>query len=161
MRIGTGFDVHQLAEGYKLILGGIEIPHSKGCVGHSDADVLIHAVCDALLGALALGDIGQHFPDTSEDYKGIDSRILLKKVNELVSKQGYEISNIDSTLALQKPKIKPYIQQMRAELAKVLSLDKNQVSVKATTTEKLGFEGREEGVSAQAVCLLQEIKAQT
>lgn len=154
MRIGTGFDVHQLAEGYKLILGGVEIPHSKGCVGHSDADVLIHAICDALLGALALGDIGQHFPDTSEEFKGIDSRILLRKVNELVRKQGYEISNIDSTLALQKPKIKPYIPQMRAELAKVLEIEINQVSVKATTTEKLGFEGREEGVSAQAVCLL-------
>lgn len=154
MRIGTGFDVHQLAKGYKLILGGVEIPHSKGCVGHSDADVLIHAICDALLGALALGDIGQHFPDTSEEFKGIDSRILLKKVNELVRKQGYEISNIDSTLALQKPKVKPYIPQMRAELAKVLDIDINQVSVKATTTEKLGFEGREEGVSAQAVCLL-------
>ena len=157
MRIGTGFDVHQLVEGYKLILGGVEIPHSKGCVGHSDADVLIHAICDALLGALALGDIGQHFPDTSEEFKGIDSRILLKKVNELVSEQGYEISNIDSTLALQNPKIKPYIPQMRAELAKVLVLDMNQVSVKATTTEKLGFEGREEGVSAQAVCLLQRL----
>ncbi|NPD46390.1 MULTISPECIES: 2-C-methyl-D-erythritol 2,4-cyclodiphosphate synthase [unclassified Lentimicrobium] len=154
MRIGTGFDVHQLSEGYKLILGGIEIPHNKGCVGHSDADVLIHAICDALLGALALGDIGQHFPDTSEEFKGIDSRILLKKVNELVRKQGYEISNIDSTLALQKPKVKPYIPQMRAELAKVLGIEINQVSVKATTTEKLGFEGREEGVSAQAVCIL-------
>lgn len=154
MRIGTGFDVHQLAEGYKLILGGVEIPHYKGCVGHSDADVLIHAICDALLGALALGDIGQHFPDTSEELKGIDSRILLKEVKEMVSQQGYKIGNIDSTLALQKPKVKDYIPQMRAELAKVLEIDVNQVSVKATTTEKLGFEGREEGVSAQAVCLL-------
>lgn len=154
MRIGTGFDVHQLAEGYKLILGGIEIPHTKGCVGHSDADVLIHAICDALLGALALGDIGQHFPDTSEEFKGIDSRILLKRVNELVKKQNYRIANIDSTLVLQKPKIKDYIPKMRAELAKVLDIDINQISVKATTTEKLGFEGREEGVSAQAVCLL-------
>ena len=154
MRIGTGFDVHQLADGYKLILGGVEIPHSKGCVGHSDADVLIHAICDALLGAVALGDIGQHFPDTSDEFKGIDSRILLKKVMGLVREQGYEISNIDSTMALQKPKIKPYIPQMRAELAKVLEIDINQISVKATTTEKLGFEGREEGVSAQAICLL-------
>lgn len=154
MRIGTGFDVHQLAEGYKLILGGVEIPHYKGCVGHSDADVLIHAICDALLGALALGDIGQHFPDTSEELKGIDSRILLKEVKEMVTQQGYKIGNIDSTLALQKPKVKDYIPQMRAELAKVLEIDVNQVSVKATTTEKLGFEGREEGVSAQAVCLL-------
>lgn len=160
MRIGTGFDVHQLAEGYKLILGGVEIPHSKGCVGHSDADVLIHAICDALLGALALGDIGQHFPDTSEEFEGIDSRILLKKVNELVREHAYEISNIDSTLALQNPKIKPYIQKMRAELALVLNIDINQISVKATTTEKLGFEGREEGVSAQAVCLLKETEVQ-
>ena len=158
MRIGTGFDVHQLAEGYKLKLGGVEIPHTKGCVGHSDADVLIHAICDALLGALALGDIGQHFPDTSEEFKGIDSRILLKKVKQLLSEQGYKISNIDSTLALQKPKVKPYIPAMRVELAKVLEIDITQVSVKATTTEKLGFEGREEGVSAQAVCLLVKIE---
>lgn len=157
MRIGTGFDVHQLAEGYKLILGGVEIPHSKGCVGHSDADVLIHAICDALLGALALGDIGQHFPDTAEEFKGIDSRILLKKVKELVSQQGYKVGNIDSTLALQKPKVKDYIPLMRAELAKILEINLAQVSVKATTTEKLGFEGREEGVSAQAVCLLLKV----
>lgn len=154
MRIGTGFDVHRLAEGHKLILGGIEIPHSKGCVGHSDADVLIHAICDALLGALALGDIGQHFPDTSNEYKDIDSRILLKKVNELIIEKGYQIGNIDTTLALQKPKVKDYIPIMREELARVLQVEISQISVKATTTEKLGFEGREEGVSAQAVCLL-------
>lgn len=157
MRIGTGFDVHRLAEGYKLILGGVEIPHTKGCLGHSDADVLIHAICDALLGALALGDIGQHFPDTAEEFKGIDSRILLKKVKELVKEKGYEIANIDSTLALQKPKVKDYIPLMRAELAKVLEIKLSQVSVKATTTEELGFEGREEGMSAQAVCLLERI----
>lgn len=154
MRIGTGYDVHQLAEGYQLILGGVEIPHTKGCVGHSDADVLIHAICDALLGALALGDIGQHFPDTSEEFKGIDSRILLQRVDELIKEDGYQIGNIDSTLVLQKPKIKDYIPKMRAELAKVLSIDISQISIKATTTEKLGFEGREDGVSAQAICLL-------
>jgi len=154
MRIGSGFDVHQLSEGYKLILGGVEIPHSKGCVGHSDADVLIHAICDAMLGALALGDIGKHFPDTSDEFKGIDSKILLKKVNELIVEEGYQIGNIDSTLALQKPKVKDYIPKMRKELAQVLQVDISQISVKATTTEKLGFEGREEGVSVQAVCLL-------
>lgn len=154
MRIGSGFDVHRLSEGYKLILGGVEIPHSKGCVGHSDADVLIHAICDAMLGALALGDIGKHFPDTSDEFKGIDSKILLKKVNELIVEEGYQIGNIDSTLALQKPKVKDYIPKMREELAQVLQVDISQISVKATTTEKLGFEGREEGVSAQAVCLL-------
>lgn len=153
-RIGTGFDVHRLAEEHKLILGGVEIPHTKGFVGHSDADVLIHAICDALLGALALGDIGQHFPNTSAEFKGIDSRILLKRVDTLISEKGYKIGNIDSTLVLQQPKIKDYIPRMRAELSKVLSMDISQISIKATTTEKLGFEGREEGVSAQAVCLL-------
>lgn len=153
-RIGTGFDVHRLEKGHKLILGGVEIPHKKGCVGHSDADVLIHAICDAMLGALALGDIGTHFPDNSEEFKGIDSRILLKKVNELILDEGYQIGNIDSTLVLQKPKVKDYIPKMREELARVLQVDVSQISVKATTTEKLGFEGREEGVSAQAVCLL-------
>lgn len=158
MRIGTGFDVHRLAEGYKLILGGIEIPHTKGCVGHSDADVLIHAICDALLGALALGDIGQHFPDTSEKFKGIDSRILLERVNEKIEEYGYHIGNIDSTLILQKPKIKDYIPQMKAELARVLDINADKISIKATTTEKLGFEGQEEGVSAQAVCLLVRTK---
>jgi 2-C-methyl-D-erythritol 2,4-cyclodiphosphate synthase len=153
-RIGTGFDVHRLAEGHKLIIGGVEIPHTKGCVGHSDADVLIHAICDAMLGALTLGDIGQHFPDNSDEFKGIDSRILLKKVNALISEEGYQIGNIDSTVVLQKPKIKDYIPKIREELASVLQVDVSQISVKVTTTEKLGFEGREEGVSAQAVCLL-------
>jgi 2-C-methyl-D-erythritol 2,4-cyclodiphosphate synthase len=154
IRIGTGFDVHRLSEGQKLILGGVEIPHTRGCVGHSDADVLIHAICDAMLGALTLGDIGQHFPDNSDEFKGIDSRILLKKVNALISEEGYQIGNIDSTAVLQKPKIKDYIPKIREELASVLQVDVSQISVKVTTTEKLGFEGREEGVSAQAVCLL-------
>jgi 2-C-methyl-D-erythritol 2,4-cyclodiphosphate synthase len=153
-RIGTGFDVHRLSEGQKLILGGVEIPHTRGCVGHSDADVLIHAICDAMLGALTLGDIGQHFPDNSDEFKGIDSRILLKKVNALISEEGYQIGNIDSTAVLQKPKIKDYIPKIQEEMASVLQVDVSQISVKVTTTEKLGFEGREEGVSAQAVCLL-------
>jgi 2-C-methyl-D-erythritol 2,4-cyclodiphosphate synthase len=153
-RIGTGFDVHRLSEGQKLILGGVEIPHTRGCVGHSDADVLIHAICDAMLGALTLGDIGQHFPDNSDEFKGIDSRILLKKVNALISEEGYQIGNIDSTVVLQKPKIEDYIPKIQEEMASVLQVDVSQISVKVTTTEKLGFEGREEGVSAQAVCLL-------
>jgi 2-C-methyl-D-erythritol 2,4-cyclodiphosphate synthase len=153
-RIGTGFDVHRLSEGHKLIIGGVEIPHTRGCVGHSDADVLIHAICDAMLGALTLGDIGQHFPDNSDEFKGIDSRILLKKVNALISEEGYQIGNIDSTVVLQKPKIKDYIPKIQEEMASVLQVDVSQISVKVTTTEKLGFEGREEGVSAQAVCLL-------
>jgi 2-C-methyl-D-erythritol 2,4-cyclodiphosphate synthase len=153
-RIGQGFDVHQLKEGYKLVVGGIEIPHSKGCVGHSDADVLIHAICDALLGAFALGDIGQHFPDTDEQYKGIDSSILLKKVADLIRQQNAEISNIDSTLVLQKPKIATYIPLMREKIAEILNININQISIKATTSEKLGYEGREEGVSAMAVALL-------
>lgn len=154
MRIGIGYDVHRLVENRKLILGGIEIPHHRGCLGHSDADVLIHAICDALLGALALGDIGQHFPDTSPEFKDIDSRILLKRVHTLIKTKGYFISNIDSTIVLQTPKIANFIPLMRQELAKTLNIDLNQISIKATTTEKLGFQGREEGISAQAVCLL-------
>jgi len=154
MRIGIGYDVHRLVENKKLILGGIEIPHNKGCQGHSDADVLIHAICDALLGALSLGDIGQHFPDTSSEFKGIDSRILLKRVHILIKSKGYFISNIDSTVVLQAPKIAAFIPLMRKELARILNMDLNQISIKATTTEKLGFQGREEGVSAQAICLL-------
>jgi len=157
MRIGTGYDVHKLVVNRKLILGGVEIPHTKGCLGHSDADVLAHAICDALLGALALGDIGQHFPDTSDKYKNIDSLILLKEVNELVNKKGYKVGNIDSTLVLQAPKVKPYIIKMRAKIAETLKIDIEQVSVKATTTEGLGFQGLEEGVSAQAVCLLKKV----
>ena len=154
MRIGIGYDVHRLVENRKLILGGIEIPHHKGCLGHSDADVLIHAICDALLGALALGDIGQHFPNNADEFKNIDSRILLKRVHTLIKTKGYFISNIDSTLILQNPKINSFIPIMRQELAKVLSINLNQISIKATTTEELGFEGREEGISAQAICLL-------
>ncbi len=154
MRIGIGYDVHRLVENRKLILGGIEIPHHRGCLGHSDADVLIHAICDALLGALALGDIGQHFPDTSPEFKDIDSRILLKRVHTLIKTKGYFISNIDSTIVLQTPRIANFIPLMRQELAKTLNIDLNQISIKATTTEKLGFQGREEGISAQAVCLL-------
>lgn len=154
MRIGIGYDVHRLETGLELKLGGISIPHDKGSLGHSDADVLIHAICDAMLGALALGDIGQHFPDTSDEYRGIDSRILLKRVSELMKNEGYGIGNIDATIVLQRPKIKDYIPLMRAELAEVLQIEIGKISIKATTTEKLGFEGREEGVSVQAVCLL-------
>jgi len=154
MRIGTGYDVHRLVKGRKLILGGIEIPHHQGCLGHSDADVLTHAICDALLGALSLGDIGQHFPDTSKEYQNINSLILLKKVNDLIKDNLYSIGNIDSTLVLQEPKISPYIKQMRNKIAKTLGLNIQQISIKATTTEKLGFEGQEEGISAQAVCIL-------
>ena len=138
----------------KLILGGVEIPHSSGCLGHSDADVLIHAICDALLGALSLGDIGQHFPDTSDEFLNISSLILLEKVNVLIKKENYTIGNIDSIIVLQEPKVSPFINQMRAKISSALNIDLKQLSVKATTTEGLGFEGRREGISAQAVCLL-------
>ncbi len=153
-RTGFGFDVHRLAEGYDLWLGGIKIPHSVGAVGHSDADVLLHAICDALLGAAALGDIGAHFPDTDDKYKGIDSKLLLKEVVELIKNKGYNISNIDSTVALQQPKIRTYIDEMRTTIARICNLESDQVSVKATTTEKLGFVGKEEGVSAYASVLI-------
>ena len=153
-RVGIGYDVHQLKEGLPLTLGGVKIEHTKGLVGHSDADVLIHAICDALLGAAALGDIGKHFPDSDAKYKGIDSRILLKETVRIVKAKGYEINNIDSILCLQKPKVAPYIDQMREELARTMGIDVDQVSVKATTTEHLGFEGREEGISAQAAVIL-------
>lgn len=155
-RIGQGYDVHRLAEGETLWLGGILIPHIKGTVAHSDGDVLIHAVCDAMLGSLSLGDIGTHFPDTSDTYKNIDSKILLGQTNMLVKEQGYQIVNIDTTISAQKPKLKPYIPEMKAVMARILGLEVNQVSIKATTTEKLGFEGREEGISAQAVVLVQK-----
>ena len=155
MRIGFGYDVHRFAENRDLWLGGIKIPHSKGLLGHSDADVLIHSICDALLGAAALGDIGKHFPDTDPDYKGIDSKILLTETARLITNAGYKIMNIDSTIALQSPKIAPYIEQMRITLSSLLQLKAGQVSVKATTTERLGFEGREEGISAYAVVLLE------
>ena len=155
MRIGFGYDVHRFAENRDLWLGGIKIPHSKGLMGHSDADVLIHAICDALLGAAALGDIGKHFPDTDPRYKGIDSKILLTETARLITNAGYKIMNIDSTIAMQAPKIASYIEQMRITLSNLLQIETGQVSVKATTTEKLGFEGREEGVSAYAVVLLE------
>ena len=154
MRIGFGFDVHRLVEGRAFWLGGIEIPHAKGALGHSDADVLIHAICDALLGAACLGDIGNHFPDTSADFKNIDSKILLKKVLGLIDEAGYVIGNIDASLTLEKPKIAPYIEQMRKTLAGVLGIDMNCLSIKATTNEKMGFIGREEGLVAYAVVLL-------
>lgn len=154
MRVGTGYDVHQLVHGRKLILGGVEIPYEKGLLGHSDADVLIHAIMDALLGAAALGDIGKHFPDTDEAYKGISSMRLLQKVAELIEEQLYVIENIDATIIAQKPKLAPYIQQMKENIANVLGLEENQVNVKATTEEGLGFTGEGRGISAQAVCSL-------
>ena len=154
MRIGTGYDVHRLAEGLPLWIGGEKIPHSHGLVGHSDADVLLHAICDALLGAAALGDIGKHFPDTDERYKGISSLKLLAEVGRLLREKGYRVVNIDSTIVAQKPKMAPYIETMRKNIAETLNIDMEQVSVKATTTERLGFEGREEGISAQAVAMI-------
>ena len=154
IRIGHGYDVHALADGLRLVLGGVEIEHSKGCVAHSDGDVAIHAICDALLGALALGDIGKLFPDTSMEFKGIDSKILLRRVCDVVEQKGYKISNIDCTIAMQRPKLRPHIDTMRQALADVMGVDVDRVSVKATTTERLGFEGREEGVSTHAVALL-------
>ena len=153
-RIGQGYDVHRLAEGETLWLGGILILHHRGTVAHSDGDVLIHAICDALLGALKLRDIGTHFPDDSSAFKNIDSKILLEKSYQLVKEKGYGIVNIDSTIMAQQPKLKPYIPEMEKTLAGVLGIEENQVSVKATTTEMLGFEGREEGISASAVVLL-------
>ncbi len=157
MRIGFGYDVHKLVEGRKLILGGVEIPHKLGLLGHSDADVLTHAIIDAMLGALALGDIGKHFPDTDPAYKGADSLVLLKKVMHLCKKEGYVLGNVDATIAAQQPKLAPYIEQMREMLAEILEVSAHQVSVKATTTERLGFEGREEGISTSAVVLMQKI----
>jgi 2-C-methyl-D-erythritol 2,4-cyclodiphosphate synthase len=157
IRVGFGFDVHQLKEGLDFWLGGILVPHSKGGLGHSDADVLVHTICDALLGAANLGDIGRHFPDNDSSYKGIDSKLLLHKVVKLIHSNGYEIGNIDSTICLQIPKIAPYIDQMQETLSKCMSIDKNQISIKATTTEKLSFVGREEGVSAYATVLIQQI----
>jgi 2-C-methyl-D-erythritol 2,4-cyclodiphosphate synthase len=155
IRIGQGFDVHQLVAGRKLMLGGVEISSEFGCVGHSDADVLLHAICDALLGAVALGDIGQHFPDNDNQYKGIDSGILLKHVAELLKNDGYVVGNIDSTIVLQKPKVANYIPLMRENIANMLKINLNQISIKATTTEHLGYEGRGEGVSTMAVVLIE------
>ena len=156
-RIGFGYDVHALVQDRELWLGGIKVPHTLGLLGHSDADVLIHAICDAMLGAANLKDIGYHFPDTSSDFKNIDSKILLKECNRLIAEKGYAIVNIDSTICAQKPKLKDYIDPMRECLAGVLEIDADCVSVKATTTEKLGFIGKEEGIAAQAVVLLKKI----
>ena len=155
IRVGFGFDVHRLDEGKPFFLGGIKIPHSKGAVGHSDADVLIHTICDAILGAADLRDIGFHFPDTDGKYKGVDSKILLKDVMALVRKEGYELSNVDATIALQVPKVNPYVPEMKSVLAHTMGVTPGQISIKATTTEKLSFVGREEGVSAYAVALIQ------
>lgn len=153
-RVGIGYDVHALADGLRLVLCGVEVEHTKGCVAHSDGDVAIHAICDALLGTLALGDIGKLFPDSDERYKGIDSRKLLKHVVELIRCKGYEISNIDCTIAMQRPKLRPHIDLMRERLAETIGIEIDRISIKATTTEHLGFEGREEGVSATAVALV-------
>lgn len=154
IRIGNGYDVHKLVEGRDLILGGVKIEHEKGLLGHSDADVLIHAIMDAILGAMAKEDIGYHFPDTSDDYLDIDSRVLLRRVYAMVKEEGYSISNIDATVIMQRPKLRPYIDEMRANIAKDLELSMDRVSIKATTTENLGFEGREEGVSCIANTIL-------
>ena len=155
-RIGSGVDFHQLVNGRKLWIGGIESPHHKGSLGHSDADVLLHAICDAMLGALCLGDIGIHFPNTSAAFKDIDSKILLQKTFALIQQEGYTIVNVDSTLCLEAPKIKPYVQQMQTVIASILQLSVKDVSIKATTTEKMGFAGREEGLMAYATVLLQK-----
>ena len=154
MRIGMGYDVHKLVENRKLIMGGVEIPYEKGLLGHSDADVLLHAIMDALLGAAALGDIGKHFPDTDEAYKGADSMELLKKVGELLEENRFLIENIDATIIAQRPKMRPYIDTMRENIANALGIDITQVNVKATTEEGLGFTGSGEGISSQAICML-------
>lgn len=156
IRVGFGYDVHRLELGEEFWLGGILIPHEKGAVGHSDADVLIHTICDALLGAANMRDIGFHFPDTSADYKGIDSKILLKDVMKLLRAENYELGNLDATIALQKPKVNPHVEKMKETLAQVMEVELSQISIKATTTEKLSFVGREEGVSAYAVALIQK-----
>ena len=155
-RIGSGVDYHQLGEGRDLWIGGVQIPHHKGSLGHSDADVLLHALCDALLGALSLGDIGQHFPDTDASFKNIDSKILLQKTIDLVSAKGYRVVNADTTLCLQEPKIKPYTNQMRQVISAILGVTEEDVSIKATTTEQMGFVGREEGLMAFATVLLKK-----
>lgn len=153
-RTGFGFDVHAFAKDRKLIIGGIEIPHDKGLLGHSDADVLLHAICDAMLGALSLGDIGTHFPDTDQNYKNADSGELLKSVNKMITEKGYSLSNLDAMIAMQNPKIAPFIPAMKKKISIILNCNEDQVSIKASTTEKLGFIGREEGVSAFASVLL-------
>ncbi len=154
MRIGQGYDVHQLVEGRKLIIGGVDIPYEKGLLGHSDADVLLHAICDALLGAAALGDIGRHFSDTDAKFKNIDSRILLREVAHLVREQGFRVGNVDATIIAQAPKMAPHIAHMVANIAADLRVEKSAINVKATTTEKLGLTGRGEGIAAQAVAML-------
>ncbi len=156
LRIGFGIDFHQLVEGRDLWLGGVLIPHHKGALGHSDADVLLHAICDAMLGALALGDIGVHFPDTDASYKNIDSKILLAKTQGLIRDQGYQVVNLDSSITLEMPKIKPYIAEMQETISGILSIGPSAVSIKATTTEKMGFVGREEGIVAYATVLLEK-----
>ena len=155
MRIGIGYDVHKLVSGRPLVLGGIEIPYDMGLLGHSDADVLIHSIMDSLLGAAALGDIGKYFPDTNGEYKDISSLVLLERVRDILNENGYNVSNIDSVVVAQMPKLAPYIEQMREEISNALKININSVSVKATTTERLGFEGRLEGISAHAVCILE------
>lgn len=154
MRIGYGYDVHQFEAGRPLILGGVKIPFSKGLAGHSDADVLLHSICDALLGACALGDIGQHFPDTEAEFKDIDSRLLLKRVHQLVRVEGWEIANIDVTVVAEQPKLAPFIRSIRECIAEDLQIELDQISVKATTSEEMGFEGRKEGISTRSVVLL-------
>ena len=158
MRIGHGYDVHQLVEGRKLILGGVHIDHAKGLLGHSDADVLLHAICDALLGAAALGDIGRHFPDSDADLAGVDSRLLLRKVAGLLAENSYNVINIDATVVAQKPKLAPYILAMRENIAVDLGLGIGQVNIKATTTEQLGFEGKGEGIASQAIALIGHVR---
>ena len=156
MRIGHGYDVHRVTEGRKMIIGGVEIPYEKGLLGHSDADVLLHAVTDAILGAAALGDIGRHFPDTDPRYEGIDSRILLRHAVGLVREKGWRVENVDATVIAQKPKLAPYIDRMKENIAEDLGIAPDQVNVKATTEERLGFTGREEGIAAHAVCLIEK-----
>ncbi len=154
LRIGFGYDVHQLSKGYDLWLGGVKIPHEKGSVGHSDADVLIHAICDALLGAANLSDIGYHFPDTEPAYKGIDSKKLLSEVMQMIRKDGFDIGNLDTTVCVEKPRINPHIDSMKDRLSEVMKINKNKISIKATTSEKMGFVGKEEGIEAYAVALI-------
>lgn len=156
VRVGLGYDVHQLVEGRDLILGGIKIEHDKGLLGHSDADVLLHAVCDALLGAANMRDIGYHFPDTSADTQDIDSKIILRKTIDLLATKGYKVGNIDATICAERPKINPHVPAMKACMARIIGCDEDDISIKATTTEKLGFTGREEGMAAYAVCLIEK-----
>lgn len=157
LRIGYGIDFHQLVEGRDLVIGGVTIPHHKGALGHSDADVLLHAICDALLGAACLGDIGVHFPDTSSEFKNIDSKILLAKTRALIETEGYSVGNIDASLCLEAPKIKPYVARMQETIAGILGIGIKDVSIKATTTETMGFIGRQEGLVAHAVCLIHQV----